>query len=123
MILNEAQHEVIEQMAACNYAPGQIAVYLGVNKEKFLLEWHNHDSVIRYHYDKGVLKADFDISKKRLENATSGNLTADQVHQKETERRKFENVKAQILFCGAVNENPTKNEPEEVKRLGAGRPD
>jgi hypothetical protein len=103
MSLTEEEYEAIEDLAACNYSPVRISKYLDVDKAKFLSAWYNKESEVRLRYDKGQLQAEFIIAQKRLENAKNGNLTADQQHTKEVERRKTEDIKHQILFGGFLN--------------------
>lgn len=107
MSLTTEESETLEKMAACNYSPEKIALYLTIPEKEFMREWHNRDSEIRHHYDRGQLVADFEISRKRLENATAGNLTADQQHQKEIEKRRTEDVKKEILYCGNFENSDT----------------
>lgn len=114
MKLTTEHYEVIEKMAGCNYSPANIALYLNLPEKGFLAAWADKKSAIRHHYDRGQLVADFEISRKRLENAMAGNLTADQQHQKETEKRRVEDVKKQILFCGSARRpEPTFLLPEK----------
>lgn len=122
MLLSDEEYDVIEQMAACNYKPAKIALYLGVDKIKFMSAWLDRKSQVRYHYERGILQAEFEISRKRLENAMSGNLTADQQHQKELEKTKFENIKQELLYCSSTPIINT-DEPKKIAETGAGRPD
>ncbi|MFP9114302.1 hypothetical protein ACLI1A_10175 [Flavobacterium sp. RHBU_3] len=100
LVLDEEQYETIQQLAATNYSPERIALFLGINKQAFMHEWYDKDSQVRYRYDKGALESEFIINQKQLENAQAGNITAAQVFLKEAERIRIENVKKQILFGG-----------------------
>ena len=95
--LSQEQYETIENLAACNYSPTQIAIYLDCDKAEFLRQFHKPDSLVREHYDRGILVAAFEIDNKLLENAKSGNITAGQEHKKAQEKRLFENQKLRIL--------------------------
>ncbi|WP_372744287.1 hypothetical protein [Lutibacter sp.] len=95
--LSQEQYEQIEDMAACNYAPTQIAIYLDCDQKEFLRQYHKPDSLVRFHYNKGILTAQFEIDEKLLQNAKTGNITASQEHKKAQEKRLFENQKLRIL--------------------------
>ena len=96
--LSQEEFEQIEDLAACNYSPEQIAKYLDIQKADFMAAWYNHNHPVRIHYDRGQLVAEFQINQKALETAKAGNLTAMQIYQKNRETVKLENLKKQILF-------------------------
>lgn len=98
MKLSQEELETIEDLAATNYGPDQIAMYLSLDKNEFRGEWQNTDSLVRHHYDKGILTADFEVNQKLLENAKSGNITAAQIFEKNRERTQMENLKRSIFF-------------------------
>jgi len=64
--LSEEQYSEIETLAAANYAPRSIAKYLGVNETHFIKEWKINTSLVRHHYDKGLLEAEFLLLKDFL---------------------------------------------------------
>lgn len=78
---------VIEKLGASNYAPRQVCLYFGFDKRKFYKEFENENSELRVAFERGKLKADFDISDKLLENATAGNITAIQIFSNKQEER------------------------------------
>lgn len=90
--------QVVEELSAVNYAPSRIAIYLMKNKRLFLKEWKDPTSALRVAYERGQLKADYEINKKLLENAKNGNITAAQVFEKNKEANKIENLKEQMLY-------------------------
>ena len=98
MILSDDEIQTIEDLAAVNYSPEKIALYLQVDKRAFLEVWYDHDSEVRMAYDKGQLQSEFLINQKQLELAKSGNITAAQIFLKEAERIKIENIRNRILF-------------------------
>lgn len=98
--LSQEEYETIENLAACNYAPREIAVYLECDVVEFMRQFNKPDSLVRFHYDKGILTAQFEIDNKLLENAKSGNITATQEHKKAQDKRLFENHKMRILNEG-----------------------
>ncbi len=90
--------DIIEKLAACNYGPSEICMYLELSKKTFIKAFNDPTSAIRHHYEKGKLEADFDISKKLLDNATTGNITAAQTFFKKVEERRVEDIKAKIYY-------------------------
>jgi hypothetical protein len=94
----------IEELAANNYSPEKIAVYLEVDKKSFLQTWYDKNSLIRHHYNRGQLISEFEINKKQLELAKSGNITAAQVFFKAAEEIKITNIRNQILFGHDVDQ-------------------
>ncbi|MHA3788323.1 hypothetical protein ACX0HA_08955 [Flavobacterium hauense] len=98
LILSDEQLEAVENLAAVNYSPEKIALYLDVDKKAFLEHYYDHLSVIRQAYDKGQLEAEFLINQKQLELAKSGNITAAQIFLKESEKNKVQNILKQILY-------------------------
>ncbi len=98
--LSQEEFEQIEDLAACNYSPAQIAKYLEIPRADFMAAWMKPKHLVRIHYNKGQLVADAEINMKALETAKAGNLTAMQIYQKNRETVKLENLKNQILFGG-----------------------
>ncbi|WP_271407311.1 hypothetical protein [Tenacibaculum soleae] len=95
--LSDEEFETIENLAACNYSPKQIALYLDLNFNSFETQYLTKTSKVRHHYNKGILTAAFEKDNKMLENAKSGNITAYQESNKAAEKRAFENHKNRIL--------------------------
>lgn len=98
--LSQEEFEQIEDLAACNYTPQQIAKYLDIAKADFMAAYHNPKHYVRIHYDKGQLTADAEINMKALETAKAGNQTAMQIYYKNRDAVKLENLKNLILFGG-----------------------
>lgn len=90
---------IIEKLAACNYGPKQIAMYLEMSEATFIKAFQDTKSAIRHHFEKGKLEADFDISQKLLDTAKTGNITATQQYLKMAETRDVE-AKKQSIFYG-----------------------
>jgi hypothetical protein len=95
---SEEEYELIEKLAACNYSPEKIAIYLGVDKKDFVDLWYLKTGLVRFHYEKGRLEAEADINIKQLELAKSGNITAAQTYFKESENIRIKNILNQILY-------------------------
>lgn len=94
----EEELNSIESLSACNYSPEKIAIYLDVDKKAFMQLWYQKESMVRHHYERGKLVADFEISNKQKELAVAGNITATQIFiglRKDTE---IDNIRNQILF-------------------------
>ncbi|MES2487129.1 MAG: hypothetical protein V4581_14425 [Bacteroidota bacterium] len=98
VILSDEQLEAVADLAATNYSPEKIALYLQVDKAGFMQQWFDRCSLIREAYDGGQLKAEFEINQKQLELARAGNITAAQIFLKESAAIKIENLKKQCLF-------------------------
>ena len=92
------EEQIIEQLAVCNYGPSDIALYLGLDKKKFLQEWNDLDSDIREHYDRGRLRAQALVNQKLLDNAQTGNITAAQIYEKNRAVTEVENLKRKIYM-------------------------
>jgi len=103
--LSQEELEELEDYAACNYRPQQIAKVMGYDKSAFMQAWLDKANLVRHHYDKGRLEADFMINQKALETAKAGNLTAMQIWQKNKDAVHVENLKEQILFGGETYYN------------------
>lgn len=95
---SEEELTSIEDLAACNYSPEKIALYLDVDKKAFLQTWNNHESFVRLAYDRGKLVAEFSINQKQKELAVAGNITAAQIFLKESEKNEVNNIRNRILF-------------------------
>lgn len=98
MNLTEEQYNHIEQLASINYSLKKIALYLGVDEKSFTKEYSKQDSLVRYHYDRGILIAEAEIDKANLQRAKDGSLTAVQQWKKDARRQNYENLKLKILF-------------------------
>lgn len=90
--------ETIEALAAANYGPSDIALYIGHNRKSFLTEWNNPESKIRYHYNRGRLKASFEVDTNMQQNAAAGNITAAQIFYKRVEEQKVADLKHKIFY-------------------------
>ena len=88
----------IQDMAACNFTPSDIALQIGVDKKAFLQLYGNKESHVRQAYDAGKLNTTMDIMVKQKELAEGGNITAAQIFIKESEKIEFENLKKQVYF-------------------------
>lgn len=88
----------IHDLAGCNYSPEKIALYLDVDKKAFLQTWYNKESLVRQHYERGKLVADFNISNKQKELAEKGNITAAQIFISLREATEIERIRDQILY-------------------------
>lgn len=96
--ISDENLETVFNMAACNYAPSDIALQLGVDKKSFLVLFNNKESDVRQSYDAGKLSTTFAIMSKQKELAEGGNITAAQIFLKESEKIEFENLKKLVYF-------------------------
>ena len=95
---SEEELSQIEVLSGAGYSPEKIAMYLDVDKKKFLKEWKNKDTIVRYHYDRGLLLDSAAIGMKLAENAKGGNITAIQQLDKIQRTQRVENLKKKYLY-------------------------
>ena len=76
--LAQEELEQLENLAGSGYSLEQIAMYLQVPKADFIAEYFDLDSLVHYHYQRGILLVDAEAGMKLAENAKSGNITAHQ---------------------------------------------
>jgi hypothetical protein len=74
--LAQEELEQLENLAGSGYSLEQIAMYLEVPKADFIAEYFDLDSLVNYHYQRGLLMVDAQAGMKLAENAKSGNITA-----------------------------------------------
>jgi hypothetical protein len=98
MELTKEQIKAIEELAATNWDPEKIAHYLDVDREEFLMEFHNPESELRYRYDRGQLIAQADIDRSNLKRARDGNLTSIAQYKKDFRFRQIDNAKKKVEF-------------------------
>ena len=95
---SEEELAQIGALSGAGYSPEKIAMYLDVDKKKFLKEWKNKDTIVRYHYDRGLLLDSAAITMKLAENAKGGNITAIQQLDKIQRAQRVENLKKKYLY-------------------------
>ena len=95
---SEEEMTAIHDLAANNYAPEKISLYLDVDKKGFMQLWYDKESAVRMAYNRGKLKSEFTITNKQKELAESGNITAAQIFLKQKEEMEIENIRNKILF-------------------------
>ncbi len=101
---SEEELAQIEALSGAGYSPEKIAMYLDVPKLKFIKEWKHPDTLVRYHYDRGLLLDSAAIAMKLAENAKGGNITAIQQLEKIQRTQRVENLKKQIYFSNELDE-------------------
>lgn len=95
---SEEEMTAIHDLAACNYSPEKIALYLDVDKKSFLQTWYNKESLVRMAYEQGKLVAEFNINNKQKELAVAGNITAAQIFIGLREATETAQIRDQILY-------------------------
>lgn len=98
IFISEEDRATIFNMSACNFAPGDIALQLGINKKYFLEVFNDKESQVRQMYDAGKLNAIQELMTKQLELGKTGNITAAQIYLKESERIEFNNLRNKCFF-------------------------
>ncbi len=87
----------IEELAAGNMAPSDIALKLEINKSAFMRIWREEGSMIRLAYDAGRLEIEALKMKKLKKMIKKGNLTAMQMHDSKAEEAEFIAMKKQVF--------------------------
>ena len=95
---SEEEMTAIHDLAANNYAPEKIALYLDADKKSFLQLWYDKESAVRLAYERGKLVSEFTITNKQKELAEKGNITAAQIFLKQKEEMDITNIRNKILF-------------------------
>ena len=95
---SEEEMTSIHDLAANNYAPEKIALYLDVDKKAFMRLWYDKESAVRLAYERGKLVSEFTITNKQKELAEKGNITAAQIFLKESKENEINNIRNQCLF-------------------------
>lgn len=98
MLLTDEQLETIEKLSGAGYGPLQVAMYLDLPKKLFMKAWHDAESAIRYHYDRGILLVDAQAGIKLSENAMGGNITAHQQLEKVRRGQRLVALKKRIIY-------------------------
>lgn len=96
--LSDEELEQLEDLAGAGYSAEQIAMYLDVQKKDFLQDFYDLESLIHYHYQRGMLKVDAAAGMKLAQNAADGNITAHQQLEKIRERQFIEREKKRIIY-------------------------
>lgn len=99
LYLPEEAYETIELLAGHNYGPEKIALFLSVDKKAFLSLWFDPTSPVRKAYDRGAIRAEFNVLNKQREDAESGNATAAQIFLKETAFNRIATIRNHSLFA------------------------
>ena len=92
------QIEVIESMAGSNFAPSDIAIYLGIDVKVFLADYDIEGSEVQQAYYRGQLQSKFLVINKQKDLAETGNITAAQIFLKESEKIEAKNILNKVLY-------------------------
>lgn len=104
MELDNKDYQDIEELSGCSYSPEKIAVYLDVDIKEFLSLWHDKNSKVRYHYERGIIITQAESDKKQVAAAKTGNTTSYQQVLKQQYFQKIENRKKEILLDSVVDD-------------------
>ena len=97
-LLDEEKMASVGNMAALNYTPEEMALYLEVNTDLFLQVYNDENSDLRKKIDEGMLKAKAEIEIANLNSARTGNIAQAQRYDKIIEARRFESEKQRIIY-------------------------
>lgn len=97
MTFSEEEKQTIEQLAGTLYTIPKIAMYFGIDPILFQAAYEEPDSVLRYHYDRGILikEANRDIALTKA--ADNGSAYAVQQIEKRMKDRFLSDFKHKLL--------------------------
>lgn len=98
LLFSDEELQTIELMAGTNYTPRQIAMYLSVKFSDFMKLFNDKNSSVRVAYERGQLESTFEVHRKQIENARSGNITAAQIFLKESKEIQAHNILNRVLY-------------------------
>lgn len=90
------QKEDIQRMGALGYTPKEIAIYLGVEVERFVVDAYTEGTTINGLIRQGILVSRANPELQLHKQAEEGNITAIEQLQKVNRRRTFEIIVDQI---------------------------
>ena len=96
--LSDEELEQVEQLAGIGYSAEQIAMYLDVPKKDFMQDFYDLESLIYYHYQRGLLMTDASAGMILAANAIAGNITAHQQLEKIRRRQLVDREKKRIIY-------------------------
>ena len=96
-VLDSQSLEEIQELAARNFGPSEIALKLGVDRAGFLRIWRDSDSLIRRSYESGRLQVKENQMIALNDQVEEGNNTAIQIQARLIEEADFEAKKKEIF--------------------------
>jgi hypothetical protein len=97
--LFEIDWDEYEKLAAIGYTPEKIAMFYKVKKQEFMYYFMLMNSVLKSHYDRGILFYKAKDGFKMLESAEI-NVTQAQRLDKLRNENAFESAKDEIIYGG-----------------------
>lgn len=88
----------LEKLAAIGYTPEKVAMYFNIPKKQFLFEFERPDSILKYHYNRGILINEAIEAIATQNAANQGNTTQAQRLDKRRYQVQFENLKERIIY-------------------------
>jgi len=88
-----------EKFAAIGYSPENIAMYYKIDKFEFMYYYMQVDSVLEFHYKRGILVHQATEGMNMIKDANS-NVTQAQRLDKLRERIDFQNARDEIIYGG-----------------------
>jgi len=97
--LGKINWDELEKLAAVGYSPEKIAMYFDVPKIEFMYYYMLEGSLLKYHYDRGILYYQAKEGLSMLEDADQ-NATQAQRLDKLRETTNFRNAIDEIIYGG-----------------------
>lgn len=92
--LDKINFDELEKLAAIGYSPEKIAMYFNVPNIEFMYYYMLQDSLLRYHYERGVL----------FHEAKSGLAMLEDADQNAAQAQRLDKLRKTIKFRNAVDE-------------------
>lgn len=102
--LTDEQFEALERLAALNYDASKISMYFNLQLKDVRAALSDKKSMFYHHYERGILKWQFDCDSKILGDAAGGSVSAYQIYKKEAYYNKLEAAKKRILYKEELDE-------------------
>jgi len=97
--LEKIDMDQLEKLAAVGYSAEKIAMYFLVKKVEFMYYFMLEDSLLRYHFDRGILYHQAKEGIKLIDSAES-NATQAQRLDKLRDTQNFRNAIDEIVYGG-----------------------
>lgn len=96
--LSQEELEKLEQLAAAGFSLEKIAMCLDVPKNDFIAEFFDLDSLVHYHYKRGITENEAEAAIALAISAAGGNITAHQQLEKIRMAQFVEREKKRIIY-------------------------
>lgn len=96
--INDIDLEELERLAGIGFTPEKIAMYFKINQDDFIREYLATDSILKFHFDRGILLCQAQEGLTAMASAAKGNITHAQRLDKIRSSIEFEEKKKEIIY-------------------------